>query len=148
MRYYGQIHDCEVTTPEVSPDTPVTMKSLEALIKTFHDRHKEIYGYSDENVMTHITALKLEATGVRQPVKIVEQPAAGENPSKALRYKRPAYFKEAGGLLETSCYDGDKLQHGNIIIGPALIEEKMTTVVIPPQAKVRVDKYGNYIATL
>lgn len=148
MRYYGQIHDCGATMPEVKPDTPVTKKSFNALIKDFHDRHKEIYGYSDEAGLTHITALKLTATGKRRAIQIAEQPASSKSPSKALRGKRSAYFKEAGGLLETPCYDGDKLRHGNIITGPAIIEERMTTVVIPDKAKVEVDRYGNYIARM
>jgi N-methylhydantoinase A len=127
---------------------PVTKESFEALIKDFHDRHKEIYGYSDEAVLTHITALKLTAIGKRRTVHMAEQPVSGEDPSEALKGKRFAYFKEAGGLLETSCYDGDKLRHGNTIPGPAIIEEKMTTIVIPAEAKVRVDSYGNYVARL
>ncbi len=148
MRYYGQIHDCEATMPEVKPDTPVSRESFEALIKDFHNRHKEIYGYSDETALTHITVLKLTAIGTRRPIKMVEQPTSGEDPSEALKGKRSIYFKEEKGSLETPCYDGDKLRHGNVITGPAIVEEKMTTVVIPPEAKVRVDSHGNYVAKL
>ena len=68
----------------------------------------------------------------------------GEDASPALKRKRPVFFKETGDFVETPCYDGDKLQPGNVITGPAIVEEKTTTLVVPPKAKVSVDQYGNY----
>jgi len=79
---------------------------------------------------------------------LTKQPFSGKNPSGALKRKRRVYFKELGGFVETPCYDGDKLRHGNVIKGPAIIEEKKTTVVVPPRSKVAVDAYENYLVTL
>ena len=79
---------------------------------------------------------------------LTKQPLSGKNPLGALKRKRRVYFKELGGFIETSCYDGDKLRHGNVIKGPAIIEEKKTTVVVPPRSKVTVDAYENYLVTL
>jgi N-methylhydantoinase A len=47
-------------------------------------------------------------------------------------------------MLKTSIYDGDELLHGNVILGPAIVEEKATTVVIPPKFSCRIDQYGGY----
>jgi N-methylhydantoinase A len=42
-------------------------------------------------------------------------------------------------------YDGTKLLAGNVIKGPAIIEEPTTTVVIPPAFRCEVDGSKNYI---
>ena len=77
-----------------------------------------------------------------------KQPLDGSDPSTALKRKRQVYWKERGGFVETPCYDGDKLHPGNVIAGPAIIEEKKTTVVIPPGCEAMVDAYDNYLVTL
>ena len=68
-----------------------------------------------------------------------------EDPSAASKGKRDAYFEESNGFTEANVYDGDKLKHGNILTGPCIVEEKMTTIVIPPGNKMRVGEYGDYI---
>jgi N-methylhydantoinase A len=53
-----------------------------------------------------------------------------------------------GCLLETSIYGGTKLETGNLVSGPAIIEEPTTTIVVPPKCKVEVDTYANYIMNI
>jgi N-methylhydantoinase A len=148
MRYFGQVFDMEATMPETAPGKTVTQDDLRSLIENFHERHKEIFGYADSRIPTSITSLKLVARGERPPLKIAEQSAFREDPSEAFKRIRSVFFKESGRFVETSCYDGDKLRHGNTITGPAVIEEKTTTLVIPPKARVNVDRYGNYVGKL
>jgi len=45
-------------------------------------------------------------------------------------------------------YLGDRLMPGDTLAGPAIIEESITTVVIPPSFKCTVDDYGNCVLTL
>jgi N-methylhydantoinase A/oxoprolinase/acetone carboxylase beta subunit len=63
-----------------------------------------------------------------------------------LKGERDAYFEETNGFTKTTVYDGDKLIHGNILEGPCIVEEKMTTIVIPPGNRMRVGEYGDYIS--
>jgi N-methylhydantoinase A len=65
--------------------------------------------------------------------------------SRALKHQREAFFEEAGGLIETRVYDGERLLGGNVLEGPSIVEEKTTTIVIPPGFRIIVDEYGNYI---
>jgi len=44
-------------------------------------------------------------------------------------------------------YDGEKVRAGNVIRGPAIVEEKTTTVVIPPAFDCSVDRFKSYILT-
>jgi N-methylhydantoinase A/oxoprolinase/acetone carboxylase beta subunit len=37
---------------------------------------------------------------------------------------------------------------GNIVEGPAIIEQNTTTVVVPPMARLEVTEYGDYLMQL
>jgi N-methylhydantoinase A len=148
MRYFGQLRDIHVTLPEVRAGKSFTKATLRELVASFHDRHQALYGWSDPSLPTTIALLKLRAIGRRRPFKLTKQPFISKNPPGALKRKRRVYFKELGGFVETPCYDGDKLHHGNVIRGPAIIEEEKTTVVVPSRSIVTVDAYENYLVTL
>jgi N-methylhydantoinase A/oxoprolinase/acetone carboxylase beta subunit len=46
---------------------------------------------------------------------------------------------------DTAIYDGDLLDPGMRLDGPAIIETKGGTVVVPPGAELWVDDYGNLV---
>ena len=62
-------------------------------------------------------------------------------PSTALKGRRLAYWEEYGTRRETPLYEQKALECGNVIEGPAIIEAEDTTVVLPPGAKLTVNKY-------
>ena len=144
LRYYGQLHDIEVLLPEIRRGEAFSGGTFKRLIELFHERHKAIYGWSDPSMPVHISMLKLQAIGMRRPIEMIRQPFFAKDPSGALKRKRRAYFKERRVFVEVPCYDGNWLRHGNVIVGPAIIEEIDTTVVVPPGAELTVDPYGNY----
>jgi len=141
MRYVGQFHEVEVPIPA---DLPVTEKDVTEMVDLFHDRHEILYAYRDV-VETEIINLKVVAFGRRVKPKIMEQPYAGKDSSSALKGRRGVFFEEMGQFIPTPIYDGEKTKHGNEITGPAIIEERTTTIVVPPEFKIRVGKYGDYI---
>ena len=55
-----------------------------------------------------------------------------------------AYFAETGGFTEVPVYDGERFGAGDVITGPCIIEERMTTLVLPPAETVTVDSDGSY----
>ncbi len=146
--YYGQATDIGVVLPGAQPSAPFTNENLRTLIDNFHRSHAETRGYSDEKAPTVIRSLKLVALGKREKMSLWEMPASGQDPSPALARHRDVFFKESGGFVSSPCYQGDQLGFGNVVRGPALIEEKGTTLVIPPGAEIEVDKYGNYLGRL
>jgi N-methylhydantoinase A len=79
---------------------------------------------------------------------LAKQPSTTEDVSGVVKRERQVYFKGNGGFVATPCYDGDRLSPGNVIKGPAIIEETKTTVVVPPGGRIEVDIYGNYVAEL
>jgi N-methylhydantoinase A len=148
IRYFAQAYDIEAYIPETKPGKTINNSDLDAMFENFHLRHEEIYGHADRNMMATTTGLRLIIRGERPRLQIEESEAGNEDPSPAFKRIRPVYFHDIKDIKEVQCYDGDKLKSGNIIKGPAIIEEKTTTVVIPEQARVSVDRWGNYFGTL
>ena len=145
MRYFGQLHDVDVAIPETKEGEPFTEATLKELIGKFHEQHRALFGWSDPALPSVLAILKLQAIGMRAPLKLEKQPASAKDASSALKRSRSVYFKELGKFEETPCYDADRLRHGNVITGPAIVEETKTTVVVPQGAELTVDAYENYI---
>lgn len=144
MRYVGQFHEVEVGG---LPGGVLTQQDIQALVQSFHGRHRELYTFSMPFREVEFLNFRLKAVVRRAELKLGVIPQGTESAAAALRRKRPCFFKGYGGYADTPVYDGDKLQAGNIIQGPALIEEKTTTVVIPQIFTCKVDTYRNYILT-
>jgi len=145
MRYFGQLHDVNVFLPEIKKGEPFTEETLKEMIENFHNQHRTLFGWSDSTLPTVIATLKLQAIGVRPPFKLETKPISFKDISIALKRKRQIYFKELGGFFEIPCYNPDLLRPGHIISGPAIVEEKNTTIVLPPKAQLMVDPYENYL---
>jgi len=145
MRYFGQLRDIVIFLPENQSGEPFTDQTLKDLIREFHAKHQAIYGWSDPTMAIAISTLKLRAIGVRRPVELIKQPQSGRDASAALKRKRQVYFQELGGFIETPCYDADQLKYGNMIEGPAIVEDPTTTIVVPKGAELTVDAYHNYL---
>jgi N-methylhydantoinase A len=54
------------------------------------------------------------------------------------------YF-EPDGFVETAVYDGEKVRPGNLITGPAVIEEPNTNVVVYPGQEAMLDQFLTYV---
>jgi N-methylhydantoinase A len=139
VRYKGQYHEIEMPMPAGD----VTSKDLQQLIKDFHQKHEELYTFFLPWEVVEFRNLRLIVYVRKEKPKMKEVPAGTEDPSEALKRKRLCFFN--GSFVDTPIYDATKLKSGNIIDGHAIIEEPITTVVVPPDFRCRVDRYGNYI---
>ena len=92
------------------------------------------------------------------PVECVSWQVAVSGPVPALRLdagateaapprSRPAWFPEAGGFVDTPVIDRAALRMGDTVEGPALIEERESTLVLPPGARARRDAAGNLVVS-
>lgn len=140
MRYVGQFHEIEVPLPGELRSA----EDVQRLLQTFHARHKELYTFALPQRGIEFRTISLKATVKRtRELKLTPLPAGGSEPSAALKRTRACLFGE--GWIETPCYDGGRLRSGNVISGPAIIEEQATTVVIPEKFICTVDASGSYL---
>jgi N-methylhydantoinase A len=144
MRYVDQIHECQVDIPAVD----LTQQNIGEIAEAFHRRHEELFTYCERDNLVEI--INLEATVVGQ-VPRPQLPAlrrGGADPSPARSGEWQAFFEECGGFLPTPVYDGAKLLGGNILQGPAIIEEETTTIVVFPGWQARLEDPGMFVMTV
>jgi N-methylhydantoinase A len=142
MRYVGQTH--EVTVPIRSRTKRVTELNLATTIQDFHNLHEQLYSFKRPEQKVEILSLRSDLVGVRETMKFRSHPFEGEDPAAALKGTRLVEF-EGKGFIETRVYDGPRVQPGNLISGPAVIEEPATTIVIYPGQEAMLDHYQTYV---
>ena len=144
MRYVDQVHECQVDIPnaDVSPDT------IDTIAEAFHRRHEELFTYCERDNAVEIMNAESTLVGRVPRPRLPALAAGSADPSAAQVGKRPAFFADAGGFASTPVYDGARLLAGNRIVGPAIIEEETTSVVVFPGWQVRLDDPGVYVMTV
>lgn len=140
MRYFGQEHAVTVDLPTVFFES----KDRSGIKNHFDDVHKIRYGTSAPKEPADIVSLRVTVLGrMRKPPRN-EVSLGDEAPeSQALRAYKPVYFRSADDYIQTPVFKRDHLKSGNVISGPALIEEHASTTVVQPDDIVRVDQLGN-----
>ncbi|MBN1629958.1 MAG: hypothetical protein JW990_09350, partial [Thermoleophilia bacterium] len=140
IHYYGQVREQSADVP----DGPVSAEALAVTIDRFHDKHRRVIGYSEPGYPTVIVRLHLAGVAKIVPPPPRQIPPGTGNATAAVKGRRPVYFAETGGFTEVPVYDGEKFGAGDVITGPCIIEERMTTLVLPPAETVTVDPEGSY----
>ena len=74
--------------------------------------------------------------------------AGAADPGPARKGTRKVYFEEAGGYVDCDTYERSRLAAGNVIAGPAIVEQMDTTTVIPPGQTATVDRFGTLTVEL
>ena len=140
MRYVGQVHECTVDIKLFE----ITEATLEDIKAVFHARHKELYTYSEPQSSVEVVNVESTIVGhVEKPKRM--KIAAGKGAKNALNDCRPMVFADDGQAQDTPVYDGSILGAGDILQGPAVIEEVTTTIVIEPGWTVELHDSGTYI---
>lgn len=137
MRYQGQDHPVEVSVPF---DT-LTEDNLNKVIEAFHQKHEQLYTYTLLGNGIEIVNVKISVLGKIEKPVIKKAEAAHGDPVKE---ERDVYF-EATGWEHVKVYDRDKLPINETIEGPAVIEEKSTTIPLNPDDRLVKDEYGNLL---
>ena len=133
MRYRGQSY--ELVIPYTSD-----------FLRDFHAAHHQEYGYARRDAPVEIVNLRVRAVGTTQPPTIQSRPEVGAEASSAIMAYRPAHF--SSGSKTIPFYQGDLLSSGNYLEGPAIVVYKDTTILIPEQVPVKVDRMNNLILTI
>ncbi len=142
MRYVKQYHEVNV---------PLSQKErlqgkVASIAKRFHLEHYRLYGYSLEEVGTPIEVINLRVTciGHTEKPKFLKMKYRGPDPSKAFKKKRKVYLPGQRKFQAVPVFDGDQLQYGNQIEGPAIIEQVNTTTFVSPEFSLLCDAYGSF----
>jgi N-methylhydantoinase A len=124
MRYSGQGYEIRVPVHGGSwPDT---------LIDEFTRTYRALYRRSGPDVGVEVLNWRVVSSGPAPDVTL--RLASSESLGGARKGTRKAYFPSAGGFVDTAVFDRYRLEAGDRVDGPAIVEERESTVVVPPSA--------------
>jgi N-methylhydantoinase A len=141
-RYVGQGY--ELTVPV--PDGQLDHAALARVRTSFDEIYAARYGYAQPAEPAEVVTWKLSAVGGAPRIALAK--AAPSTAAGALKGHRRAYFPETAGWIECPVYDRYHLAAGLQIAGPAIVEERESTSVLPPGTIATVDDYANLIVTV
>ena len=171
LRYYGQAFEVRVPVGDGRFDAGLA----DAAAGAFHDAHRALYGYDFrgdprqqvEWVNLRVTGIgpiqRPELTelvpagradigsGVRRPgVSVCRDgapalPPGGPTTGKAATGSRPVVFGRSSASVSTPLYWRPELAPGDVVEGPAVIEEYGATVPVHPGFAARVNQFGNLL---
>ncbi len=140
MRYVGQGH--EVSVP--LPDGVLNENHIGQVTATFEQVYQALYGRKGPEVPLEVINWRVVASGPR-PEMDFRLPVAASEGNKALKGSRLAYAPEKGSYVETPVYDRYSLAPGASFSGPAIVEERESTLIVSARGRARVDDYLNVI---
>ncbi len=111
-------------------------------LRLFNERHVEEYGHIREDELPEVTGVRLVAR-VPTPSPMSAKPEMPGERKAPIASTRLANL--GNGHLETNIIDGSAMAPGDYVIGPAIIAEVFTTIVVYPGWRADVDGAGDYV---
>jgi N-methylhydantoinase A len=113
------------------------------LVEAFERVYKQLYGRIGPNVGLEVMSWRLVVSGPKPTLRLKAEGPESGTAEEALKGQRRVYHPEWREYRETPVYDRYKLAPGATFVGPAIVEERESTVVIGPNAQVAVDELRN-----
>lgn len=144
MRYVGQGYEVLVKLPagELGPSRE------KEILAAFREEYTDLYGRCLDGVPLELICWRLTASG---PAPDLDPRGLGQvhnSTQKVEKGKRRVYFEEAENFVECSVLDRYALRPGFSLDGPAIIEERESTLVLGPRARGHVDNAYSILVDL
>ena len=140
LRYLGQGYEFEVPVG----GGEIGDEEVGQIFQRFHEAHRSLYGYAIPDNPVEIVNLRVTALATLPRPKLEAAPLKGTgNPDWALTGRRQVYFHNEA--ISTMIFDRGRLQPGDVLTGPAVVEQLDSTTVVWPRQTARVDAYNNLI---
>ena len=143
MRYVGQASELVVPLPP-GPYGPSTEPALRAAFEASY-----VAAFTRTPPATPIEVINVRVTAsLEVPDSAAAMAATSGGHADPVKGQRPAYFPETGIHMPTTVYDRYKLMPGQAFAGPAIIEERESTLIVGPAGHFRVAESGSIIVTI
>jgi N-methylhydantoinase A len=136
MRYRGQSYEVAVELGSLARP-----QHIEDLVARFHAAHARRYGHMAQAEAVEIVNFQVTAIGMTPKPGLQKLARVADAQAKP-RTKRPAYFSGTDAH-EVPVWRREDLVSGLRLEGPAVVEEKTSTIVLYPGQRAAVDEYLN-----
>ena len=136
LRFRGQT--CEVSVPFVDAD---------GIRNAFRTRYAELYGSGALAAAAPVELVNCRVIGTARLPRpaLAPAPLGPADASPARRGARAAWLDGGPETRAVAVYDGEGLRPGMALTGPALIERRDTTILVPPGDGAVVDGWGSLV---
>ena len=136
LRYAGQGYQVEA---EIAP-AALASGDRDAIRAAFEAAYRRLYGRIEAGLPVEVVGWRVIVSGPTPHLALAgAQPGAGA----ARKGMRRAWFDT--GFVEAAVFDRAALRPGDALAGPALVEERESTLVLPPGSQARCDDALNLV---
>ncbi len=146
MRYEGQEHSVTMRLPDnLALSEPGAGGIIKRLFDAMHERR---FGHSAEEEPAQIVSIRVSTIGQLTKPKPPALPRGGGAPPDEARLGERAVVFSDRGFLTAAVYDRSRLLAGNVVRGPAVVQESASTTLVSPDEVVRVGAHGELVLTI
>lgn len=127
---------------------PVTPNHLASLAGRFGERFQQLFGFvpaGREPQILHVRVFVEHDLGALRLLESESLPVRGKDAQAVPSERRDVLFPGESRRLETRVYERDRLRPGDVLRGPAVVEEDYTNTIIGPGQHCRVDGDCNLV---
>jgi N-methylhydantoinase A len=135
MRYAGQNYELPIGLAD----------GAGAQEAAFATAHRRLYGFAADGEPVQLVTFRVEASAIVPKATLTAHPNAGPDAAGAIIGNRPVWMPESRGFVDCAIHDRTRLRPGNVVTGPAVIEQMDATTVVLPGMIARVEPYLNLI---
>ena len=141
MRYVGQGHEVTVELPDGSlgPDDAAP------LTNRYRKEYERLYGREGPDVPLETITWRLEVSSSRPEIRLDREESTTGEPGEAIKGDREIYLPEEGDFATVPVYDRYRLGFGAAFDGPAVLEERESTVILGPDSQAEIDGARNLV---
>jgi N-methylhydantoinase A len=138
MRFVGQGAETDLPIER----RPFHKLSKAAIRRRFDAVYQKLYGRTYPENAVEFVSFKVRASLPERPFRLPPLARRKGKIGECIKGRRPAFSVPRKKFVPYTVYDRLKLYPGARMPGPAIIEEKESTIVIGEDARARVDEYG------
>jgi N-methylhydantoinase A/oxoprolinase/acetone carboxylase beta subunit len=143
MRLAGQAHQIPVPVPPGR----LTAASAETIRPAFDQTYLGLFKRAAPGVGVEVLTWRVRVSGPRPRVE-PKRANPATSVASLIKGERPIYLPERRDYVAVPVYDRYYLPPGFELAGPAIVEERESTVVIGPRGGATVDDRSNLIIDL
>lgn len=143
-RYQGQV---SLLSVKLDDESLKDASAVEALVNAFHLQHQNQYEVCAPDDTVEFVAWSVEALGNQRHSDIDCDNLQSVKDADVFETTM-GYIDLTGKPVELNCYRTSHISTGDLISGPALVQDNLTTVLVPAESKALVTPEGGVLITL
>jgi N-methylhydantoinase A len=141
LRYEGQ--SWELNTP-IERAELLNKEAIGKITEDFHRLHEQVYSYAEPDEVVEFINLRVRVLGKNPTLSLPKDERSGDAASVQWKEMRKVYLEQVG-WQDIPIFERDQLPVGAGIAGPSIVEEQISTTLIPRGYAGYIDVYRNII---